>query len=165
MRKMLPISILWSSCLLGRLIGNLLAAPVIPLFAVQQTIQTHFGLRMGILFMIGQLLVMDLIFCTAGITTIGVIGAAISVLLITKLCTKNSVWQPFITVILFDVITGLAMGPLVWHQPFYAALAGQIPHTCIHLLTTGLWMGMCHKGLLHMLQTYSKKEAKEARVE
>lgn len=165
MRKMLPISILWSGCLLGRLLGTLLVAPVIPLFAVQQTVQTSFGLHIGICFTITQLFVMNLIGHTLGITTVGIIGGAVSASLVAILCTKNSFWRPFITVILFDVITGLCMGPLVWHQPFCVALMGQIPHTCIHLLTTGLWMGVCHARLHVLLSTDSKTEANEARVE
>lgn len=165
MKKMLSISILWSGCLLARLAGNILIAPIIPLFALQQTIQTSFGLSVGILFTITQLFVMNLFSYSLDITTIGIMGVAVSASLITTLSIKHSFWQPFMTVILFDMVTGLCMGPLVWHQPLSVALAGQIPHTCLHLLTTGLWMGICHKSLHHLLQTSLKTEANEARVE
>ena len=35
--------------------------------------------------------------------------------------------------IVYDALTGLTIGPLVFHQPFMVALIGQIPFTLIHL--------------------------------
>lgn len=35
--------------------------------------------------------------------------------------------------IMYDAITGLSIGPLVFGQPFMAALIGQIPFTAMHL--------------------------------
>lgn len=34
----------------------------------------------------------------------------------------------------YDIVTGLGMGPLLFHQPFAQALLGQIPFTILHLL-------------------------------
>ena len=36
--------------------------------------------------------------------------------------------------IAFDLVTGLSVGPLLFHQPFIVALMGQIPFTVLHLL-------------------------------
>ncbi len=36
--------------------------------------------------------------------------------------------------ILYDAITGLSVGPLLFHQSFYTALVGQIPFTLLHLV-------------------------------
>jgi uncharacterized membrane protein len=38
--------------------------------------------------------------------------------------------------IAYDAITGLTIGPIFEHQPFMAALIGQIPFTLLHLLGT-----------------------------
>lgn len=36
----------------------------------------------------------------------------------------------------YDAITGLTVGPLLYHQPFIVALIGQIPFTLLHLAGT-----------------------------
>ncbi len=38
--------------------------------------------------------------------------------------------------LLYDAVTGVAMGPLLYGQPFMEALLGQIPFTLMHLLGT-----------------------------
>lgn len=45
----------------------------------------------------------------------------------------NFVTYAIPTTILYDAATGLTMGPLFFHQPFVAALVGQIPFTLLHL--------------------------------
>ena len=34
----------------------------------------------------------------------------------------------------YDAVTGLTVGPLLFHQTFYSALIGQIPFTILHLI-------------------------------
>jgi hypothetical protein len=36
--------------------------------------------------------------------------------------------------LLYDALTGLTTGPLLFHQPLFAAALGQIPFTLMHLL-------------------------------
>ena len=38
-----------------------------------------------------------------------------------------------VSTLAFDALTGLTLGPLLFHQPFMVALIGQIPFTLIHL--------------------------------
>jgi nitrate reductase NapE component len=51
-----------------------------------------------------------------------------------------SAWNFFVYGILatlfYDILTGLLMGPVLFHQPFMLALLGQIPFTGRHLLGT-----------------------------
>jgi len=47
---------------------------------------------------------------------------------------KNYALYAIIAVILYDVITGLTIGPLFFGVPFMVALVGQIPFTALHLL-------------------------------
>jgi energy-coupling factor transport system substrate-specific component len=52
---------------------------------------------------------------------------------------NRSGWKSYasyavIATILYDVITGLTIGPLFFHQSFMISLVGQIPFTLLHLL-------------------------------
>jgi len=47
---------------------------------------------------------------------------------------KNYALYSFVAIIVYDAITGLTIGPLVYGTPFIVALVGQIPFTALHLL-------------------------------
>ena len=47
---------------------------------------------------------------------------------------KNYVFYALVGTIFYDVITGLTIGPLFFHQSFMVSLVGQIPFTLLHLL-------------------------------
>lgn len=47
---------------------------------------------------------------------------------------KNYASYAVIATIFYDVITGLTIGPLFFHQSFMMSLVGQIPFTILHLL-------------------------------
>jgi len=47
---------------------------------------------------------------------------------------KNFVSFAVFGTILYDVLTGLTLGPIFFNQPFMSALFGQIPFTLLHLL-------------------------------
>ncbi len=49
---------------------------------------------------------------------------------------KNFLIYGIIGTLFYDLITGILMGPLLFHQPFMVALIGQIPFTLSHLLGT-----------------------------
>ncbi len=46
---------------------------------------------------------------------------------------RNYVGFAIVATLFYDAITGLTIGPLLWHQPFMMALLGQIPFTLLHL--------------------------------
>lgn len=51
---------------------------------------------------------------------------------------ENKSWNyikfAFMSTIIFDIVTGLSVGPLFFHQSFLSALVGQIPFTILHLV-------------------------------
>lgn len=47
---------------------------------------------------------------------------------------KSYALYAFIGTLVYDIFTGLSIGPLFFHQSFVASLVGQIPFTLIHLL-------------------------------
>src|ERR1035437_355605 len=52
---------------------------------------------------------------------------------------NRSGWKSYasyavVATILYDVVTGLTIGPLFFHQTFMISLVGQIPFTVLHLL-------------------------------
>lgn len=49
---------------------------------------------------------------------------------------KNFLTFGIVGTIVYDAITGLTIGPLLWHQSFMLALTGQIPFTLLHLAGT-----------------------------
>ena len=65
----------------------------------------------------------------------GILGLSATVYFKNK---KSSSWNyvkfSIMGTLFFDAVTGLSVGPLIFHQPFMGALAGQIPFTIFHLL-------------------------------
>ena len=49
---------------------------------------------------------------------------------------KNFLVYGIVGTVLYDAVTGLTIGPLVFHESFMTALIGQIPFTAMHLLGT-----------------------------
>ncbi len=49
---------------------------------------------------------------------------------------KNFLSFGIVATLLFDVVTGVIAGPLIYGQSFSVALTGQIPFTLMHLLST-----------------------------
>lgn len=47
---------------------------------------------------------------------------------------KSYALYAFFATIVYDLITGLTIGPLFFHQSFIVSLTGQIPFTVLHLL-------------------------------
>lgn len=48
--------------------------------------------------------------------------------------TKNYAMFSVFSILFFDVVTGLVIGPIALGQSFYVALVGQIPFTLLHLM-------------------------------
>jgi hypothetical protein len=65
----------------------------------------------------------------------------------------NFVRYSILAVLVYDVVTGLTVGPLAYGQPFAAAVVGQIPFTILHLLGAVLFAAVASPLLYKWLQT------------
>ncbi len=64
----------------------------------------------------------------------GVVGIGASWYFRTRTSSvRNYVSFAIVATLFYDAMTGLTIGPLLWHQPFLAALGGQVPLTLLHL--------------------------------
>jgi hypothetical protein len=64
----------------------------------------------------------------------GLLGLGASYFFQNRSGWKNYALYAVIATIFYDVITGLTIGPLFFHQSFIVSLVGQIPFTFLHLL-------------------------------
>lgn len=60
--------------------------------------------------------------------------------------------------LVFDVLTGLTIGPLFYNQSFLSALSGQIPFTILHLLGNMTLAFILSPAIYKMLYKKKKKE-------
>jgi uncharacterized membrane protein len=127
-------------CLLIRLIP--FRPPNIePILATQMPFSKAYGAYVGFLFSFFSIVFYDLVTNTLGVWTLitastyGVLGFA-SYFYFQKFKANMFGYASFAVIgtLLFDVITGLSVGPLFFHQSFQGALWGQIPFTLWHLL-------------------------------
>lgn len=127
-------------CLLVRLVP--LRAPNIePILATQMPFSKAYGKTAGFLFGFLSIVLYDIITRQIGSWTFitssayGILGLFAVVYFKNK---KSNSWNyvkfAVIGTLFFDAVTGLSVGPLIFHQPFIEALAGQIPFTLYHLL-------------------------------
>ncbi len=127
-------------CLLIRLIP--FRPPNIePIMAAAIPFSRAYGKVAGFFFAFGSMVLFDLIVGKVGVWTFitalayGLVGLSAAVYFKNK---KNTAWNyakfAVISTILFDAVTGLAIGPIFFGQPFSAAVIGQIPFTVMHLL-------------------------------
>lgn len=112
-----------------------------PILSTQMPFSKAYGAIAGFLFAFMNIVLFDLITGKLGIWTLltagtyGILGIW-SAYFFKKRAMKrlNYVYFAIIGTIFFDAITGLAIGPLFYGQPFMQALVGQIPFTGLHLL-------------------------------
>lgn len=110
------------------------------ILASQMPVAKVFGARAGFFFGAFSILAFDLITGTLGpwslITapTYGVLGIFATWYLKNRHAKRYFVYFAIFGTLLYDAITGLTVGPLLFHQPFLAAVFGQIPFTLMHLL-------------------------------
>lgn len=64
----------------------------------------------------------------------GLLGLGASYFFRNKSGWKNYALYAVVATIFYDVVTGLTIGPLFFHQSFLVSLIGQIPFTFLHLL-------------------------------
>ncbi len=127
-------------CLLVRLIP--FRPPNIePILATQMPFGKAYGKIAGFTFAFLSIVLLDLIVSKVGLWTwitacsYGLLGIWAGLYLKNK---KNSAWNyatfAIMGTLAFDIVTGLSIGPLFYHQPFTQALVGQLPFTGMHLL-------------------------------
>lgn len=112
-----------------------------PLLATQMPFAKAYGSLAGFLFAFVSIGVYDSVTSGLGIWTLitacayGLLGVWSALYFKNK---KNSAWNyvkfAIIGTLAYDLVTGLTLGPLFFHQSFIGALVGQIPFTVLHLL-------------------------------
>ena len=128
------------ACLLVRLVP-FRAPNVEPILATQMPFAKRYGGLVGFIFGVVSIVSYDLITGTFGVWTLvtasayGLLGFFSAQFFQNKKASrKNFVLFAIMGTIFYDVFTGLTVGPLIFHQSFMVALAGQIPFTGLHLL-------------------------------
>lgn len=128
------------SCLLIRLIP-FRAPNVEPIMATVMPFSKEYGAYIGFGFAFLSIILYDLITGTFGIWTLftastyGIIGLYSGYFFKNiKPKRKDFVWFAVIGTLFFDLVTGLSVGPLFFHQSLTTAIVGQIPFTLWHLL-------------------------------
>lgn len=118
-----------------------------PNFEPMLSVLMPFGKRYGVLgsFLFGFLGIVLFDSVTAGIgvwtwitaATYGVLGLGAHFYFKNRdASTVNFLTYGIVGTLFYDAVTGLAIGPLFYGQPFMSALTGQIPFTLAHLLGT-----------------------------
>ena len=111
-----------------------------PLLAVQMPFARRYGASTAFLFGALSIVLFDILTSGIGPWTLvtaflyGMLGIFSS--LFFKHFTasaKNYALFAFMGVIAYDALSGLTIGPLLFHQSFMVALVGQIPFTLLHL--------------------------------
>lgn len=116
------------------------APNVEPIMAVIMPFGKVYGGFMAFVFGAASIFVYDLALSRVGIWTLitalayGVVGYGAQVYFKNRTGRRNYVIYAVVATIFYDVITGLTIGPLFFHQSFMLSLVGQIPFTALHLL-------------------------------
>lgn len=122
------------------------APNVEPLLATLMPVGRHASIIVSVLFAMSSILAYDAVtagwgsWTWAAAGTYGLIAVAAHLYFRALPATRiHFVGFGVAATLAYDAITGLAMGPLVFGQPFALALAGQIPFTMLHLAGTILF--------------------------
>jgi len=116
------------------------APNVEPIMAVLMPFGKTYGKLYAFLFGSLSIVFFDLITSGLGIWTLitaltyGFLGIGAQYFFKNRSGWKNYALYSFVAIILYDAITGLTVGPLMYGTPFIVALVGQIPFTALHLL-------------------------------
>jgi uncharacterized membrane protein len=126
---------------LGVLLVRLLpfrAPNVEPLLSAVMPLTKRFGMLEGAGFAVISIVLYDALTAGLGIWTFaayGGIAVGAHFYFQRREATRgNFVRYSIISVLVYDAVTGLTVGPLAFNQSFAAAAAGQIPFTVLHLL-------------------------------
>lgn len=132
----------WSAVFLFRLIPFRLPN-VEPMLATLMPFSKRYGLVGSFLFGFLGIALFDAVTSGWGIWTLvtalayGALGPAAHVFFKNREASvKNFLYFGIVGTVAYDAVTGLTIGPLLWHQSFMVALTGQIPFTLLHLAGT-----------------------------
>ncbi len=116
------------------------APNVEPMMAVIMPLGKKFNGLFLFIFGVFSIILFDLVTSGLGIWTFitaivyGLIGYGASVYFKNRSGWRNYAIYAIFATIVYDVLTGLTIGPLFFHQSFMVSLVGQIPFTVLHLL-------------------------------
>lgn len=138
-RHWLQFLIGWALCFAVRLLPYR-PANVEPVMTTMMPFAKRFGVLGSVFFVVCNFLLYDALtsgigvwtFVTAGAYAVVAMGAAWYFR--TRSGALHYAVYAAIGTIIFDALTGLTVGPIVYDQPFLEALTGQIPFTLRHLL-------------------------------
>ena len=139
-KNYLRFSLILILCLLVRMLP-FRAPNVEPILAATMPMSRAYGAFMGLSFAVLSILLYNLLTGTMGIHTLftagayGLLGFWASRYFRKEKTNRRWSYVRFAIVgtLLFDALTGLTVGPLLFQQPFMSALVGQIPFTALHL--------------------------------
>ena len=165
--KIVKFSFLLISCLFFRLLP--FRAPNIePITAAIMPLSGAYGKFVGIIFAILSVVLFDFLTGTLGVQTFftagafGVLGLwSASYFKKRKGTTMNYVRFAIVGTLFFDVVTGLTVGPIFFHQSFFASFVGQIPFTALHLLGNIVFAAILAPGIYNFL---IKKKTKKSPI-
>lgn len=112
-----------------------------PLLSAVMPLTKRFGMLEGAGFAVLSIVLYDAVTAGLGIwtfvTALAYAGIAVGAYFYFKNRSPsrgNFVRYSIISVLVYDAVTGLTVGPLAFNQPLSAAIMGQIPFTVLHLL-------------------------------
>ena len=128
-------------CLAIRLLPPPFRAPnVEPIMATMMPFAKAKGALAGALFAFISMVLLDLVQGRVGMWTLvtavtyGVLGACAPLYFARLSGVRGYVSYAVLATLVFDGVTGVLMGPLLFGQTFTSAFVGQIPFTVLHLL-------------------------------
>jgi len=148
------------------------APNVEPLLSAVMPLTKRYGALEGVLFAVTSIVLYDLLTAGVGVWT-WVTALAYAFLAIgahyyflNRQPTRgNFVTFSVLSVIAYDLFTGLTVGPLAYNQTFSAALVGQIPFTVLHLMGAVLFAVVMSPLLYRWLQASEAPAPSVARAQ
>lgn len=154
-------------CLLLRLIP-FRVPNVETILAVQMPFARVYGKFLAFSFGFFSIIAYDLITSTLGAWTLvtsftyGFIGLWAMIYFNKKPDNNPSTYVKFaiMSTIFYDIMTGLTIGPIIFHQQFSVALAGQIPFTLLHLFGNIIFAFILSPAIYNSVSEKKKIETK-----
>lgn len=142
------------------------APNVEPIMASIMPLGKVYGSIMSFIFGFLSIVIYDSITSGIGVWTIvtavvyGLLGLGASYYFKNRSGWKSYALYAVVATIFYDVLTGMTIGPLFFHQSFMLSLVGQIPFTLLHLIGNVSFAIV----LSPVIERWMMKEKKEVRV-
>ena len=152
----------WTTCFVIRLVP-FRPPNMEPILTTTMPFSKNYGWKASFVFAFFSIALFDMFTQKLGVWTL-VTGVTYGLLGVTsffffrnrKSNPVNYLKFSIIGTLLYDAITGLTIGPLVFGMPFMVALTGQIPFTASHLLSN-IVLSLTLSPLLHKWVVTNKK--------